>query len=153
MTLKTFMETCTTTKMSVTISDSTGDIITFNSEGYAGVESDVLAREVKSWGISNQKTLNVVIADIVKPAGTITLSKDNVSLESVGATDTVTVTEATGAVSAVSSDEEVATVSVEGTTITIEEVSEGTATITVKSAETSEYQEATADIEVICTAL
>lgn len=153
MTLKTFMETCTTTKMSVTISDSTEDIITFNSEGFAGVESDILAREVESWGISNQKTLNVVIADIVKPAGTITLSKDNVSLESVGATDTVTVTEATGAVSAVSSDEEVATVSVEGTTITIEEVGEGTATITVKSAETSEYQEATADIEVICTAL
>lgn len=153
MTLLAFMQACTTNKMSVTISDAAGEIITFNSEGYEGVESDILAREVTSWNVTN-KGLNVTLSSATKPAGTLTLSKNSVSLASVGDDDTVTVTAATGAVTAESSDSSVATVAVDTTgtdpVITITEVAAGTATITVTSAETAQYQAATDTIAVTC---
>lgn len=154
MTLLAFLQAFTTQKISVTLSDPTGEIITFNSEGYEGVEADILAREVNSWGVASSKAIAVQVAAIPKPAGSITLSKDEVTLTSVGATDTVTVTEATGDVTAVSSDLAVASVTIDksGTDpiITIEEVAEGTATITVTAAETPEHQAATATISVAC---
>lgn len=156
MTLQAFLSSCSTTKMQVTISDSTGEIITFNSEGFAGVENDVLAREVVTWGVTTQRTLNITIADVEKEAGSITLSANTASLTSVGDEAEITVTAATGAVSAESSDDEVATVEVDTTganpVITITEVAAGTATVTVTSAETETHTSATATIEVTCTA-
>ncbi len=154
MTLQAFLQAFSTPDISVKLSDPTGDIITFNSQGYEGVEADILAREVVSWGLASSKMVAVQVAAVPKPAGAITLSKDEVTLTSVGATDTVTVTEATGDVTAVSSDLTVATVSIDksGTDpiITIEEVAQGSATITVTAAETPEHQAATATISVSC---
>lgn len=154
MTLQAFLAAFNTPDISVKLSDPTGDIITFNSQGYEGVEADILAREVNSWGLASSKMVAVQIAAVPKPAGTLTLSKDEVALTSVGDTDTVTVTEATGDVTAVSSDLAVATVTIDksGTDpiITIEEVAQGSATITVTAAETPEHQAATATISVTC---
>ncbi len=156
MTLQAFLSSCSTAKMAVTISDSKGEIITFNSEGFAGVENDVLAREVVTWGVTTQIILNITIADVEKEAGSITLSANTASLTSVGDEAEITVTAATGAVSAESSDDEVATVEVDTTganpVITIAEVAAGTATVTVTSAETETHTSATATIEVTCTA-
>lgn len=154
MTLQAFLSSCSTTKMQVTISDSTGEIITFNSEGFAGVENDVLAREVVTWGVTTQRTLNITIADAEKEAGSITLSANTASLTSVGDEAQITVTAATGAISAESSNDEVATVEVDTTganpVITITEVAAGEATVTVTSAET--HTSATATVAVTCVA-
>ena len=156
MTLQAFMSSCSTSKMQVTISDSNGEIITFNSEGFAGVESDVLAREVVTWGVTTQRTLAITIADAEKEAGSITLSANTASLTSVGDSADITVTAATGAVSAESSDTDVATVEVDTSganpVVTITEVAAGTATVTVTSAETDTHTSASATVEVTCTA-
>ena len=72
MTLLAFLQAFTTQKISVTLSDPTGEIITFNSEGYEGVEADILAREVNSWGVASSKAISVQVAAIPKPAGSIT---------------------------------------------------------------------------------
>lgn len=156
MTLQAFLSSCSTTKMQVTISDSTGEIITFNSEGFAGVENDVLAREVVTWGVTTQRTLNITIADAEKEAGSITLSANTASLTSVGDEAQITVTAATGAISAESSNDEAATVEVDTTganpVITITEVAAGEATVTVTSAETETHTSATATVAVTCVA-
>jgi len=156
MTLQAFLSSCSTAKMQVTISDSTGEIITFNSEGFAGVENDVLAREVVTWGVTTQRTLNITIADVEKEAGSITLSANTASLTSVGDEAQINVTAATGAISAESSNDEVATVEVDTTganpVITITEVAAGEATVTVTSAETETHTSATATVAVTCVA-
>ena len=156
MTLQAFLSSCSTKKTQVTISDSTGEIITFNSEGFAGVENNVLAREVVTWGVTTQRTLNITIADVKKGAGSITLSANTASLTSVGDKAQITVTAATGAISAESSDNKVATVKVDTTgtnpVITITEVAAGEATVTVTSAENKTHTSATATGAVTCTA-
>ena len=156
MTLQAFLSSCSTAKMAVTISDSKGEIITFNSEGFAGVENDVLAREVVTWGVTTQRTLTITIADVPKEAGSITLSANVASLTSIGDSAEITVTAATGAVTAESSDTDIATVEVDTTgtdpVITIEEVAAGEATITVTAAETDTHTSATATVAVTCTA-
>ena len=156
MTLQAFLSSCSTKKTQVTISDSTGEIITFNSEGFAGVENNVLEREVVTWGVTTQRTLNITIADVEKGAGSITLSANTASLTSVGDKAQITVTAATRAISAKSSDNKVATVKVDTTganpVITITEVAAGEATVTVTSAETETHTSATATVAVTCTA-
>ena len=154
MTLQNFLSALTTENQSVTIADSTGTLITFTSQGYASVESDILARDVESWGVTN-KGISVTIAAIPKPDGYLTLSADSAALTSVGDTEDITVTSASGDVTAVSSDVTIAEVTVDksGTDpiITIEEVAEGSATITVTAAETATHKAATATIAVTCT--
>ena len=156
MTLQAFLSSCSTSKMQVTISDSNGEIITFNSEGFAGVENDVLAREVVTWGVTTQRTLTITIADVEKEAGSITLSANTASLTSVGDEAEITVTAATGAVTAESSNEEVATVAVDTSganpVITITAAASGEATVTVTSAETDTHTSATATVAVTCVA-
>lgn len=83
-------------------------------------------------------TAKTVAWTIGKAAGSLTLSKSNVTLNSTTLTDTVAVTRAgDGAVTATSDNTDVATVSVSGTTITISHVNKttGTANITVKVAD------------------
>lgn len=77
---------------------------------------------------------------IAKAAGSITLSKNSVSLDATTTSDTVTVTRlGDGAISVESSDTSVVTVSLSGDTITVTEVDEGSATITVSVAEGTNY--------------
>ena len=147
MTLNDILSKLTTANLSTTIKNAAEDVITFVSGGYQGVESDILARNVKSWAV-NGKNLDIVME---QQTGTLTLSASTATLTSVGDTEDVSVTAHTGELSAVSSNEEVATVSVSGTTVTIEEVAAGSATITVTSAATGDYAEATATISVTCT--
>ena len=146
MTIQAFLEALTTAGLATTITNGTKNFITFQSEGYEGVEGDLLARDVDSWDV-NGRNLKVVTP---KQTGTLNVSKSTMSLSAVGDTDTATYSNATGDVTAVSSDETVATVSIEGTTITVEEVGAGTATITVTSAEADDYTAATKTIAVTC---
>lgn len=147
MTLNDILSALTTANLSVTIKNATDDVITFTSGGYQGVESDILARTVAAWSVTGR---NVVI-EMERQTGTLTLSANTVSLASIGATDTVSITAHTGEVSAVSSDEEIAKVYINGDTITVEEVAAGTAMILVTSAATGDYEAATATIAVTCT--
>ena len=147
MTIQAFLEALTTSGLATTITNGTKNFITFQSEGYEGVEGDLLARDVDSWEV-NGRNLKVVTP---KQTGTLTVSKSTMTLASVGATDTATYSNATGVVSAVSSDETVATVSIEGSTITVEEVGAGSAVITVTSAEADDYTAVSKTIEVTCT--
>lgn len=85
-------------------------------------------------GTTTAKSVNWTIA---KAAGSLSLNKSSVTLNSDTTSTTVTVTRAgDGAITAESSDTSVATVSVSGTTLTIKSVNDktGTATITVKVA-------------------
>jgi hypothetical protein len=77
---------------------------------------------------------------IAKATGSITLSKNSVSLDTTTTSDTVTVSRlGDGAISVESSDTSVVTVSLSGDTITVTEVDEGSATITVSVAEGTNY--------------
>lgn len=77
---------------------------------------------------------------IAKAAGSMSLSKSTVSLNTSQLTDTITVTRSgDGAISAVSSDTSIATVSVSGTTVTVTGVATGSATITISVAEGTNY--------------
>lgn len=85
-------------------------------------------------GTTTAKSVNWTIA---KAAGSLSLNKTSVTLNSDATSATVTVTRAgDGAITAESSDTSVATVSVSGNTLTIKSVNDktGTATITVKVA-------------------
>lgn len=77
-----------------------------------------------------------------KAAGSLTLSKSSVTLNTSKLSDTVTVTKSgTGAITATSSNTNIATVSLSGNTITINHVNKtsGTATITVQVAADDNY--------------
>lgn len=85
-------------------------------------------------GTTTAKSVNWTIA---KAAGSLSLNKSSVTLNSSTKSTTVTVTRAgDGAITATSDDTSVATVSVSGNTLTINSVNDktGTATITVKVA-------------------
>ena len=85
-------------------------------------------------GTTTAKSVNWTIA---KAAGSLSLNKSSVTLNSSTKSTTVTVTRAgDGAITATSDDTSVATVSVSGNTLTISSVNDktGTATITVKVA-------------------
>jgi hypothetical protein len=84
---------------------------------------------------------------IAKAAGSITLSKNSISLDATTTSDTVTVSRlGDGAISVESSDTSVVTASISGDTVTITEVGEGSATITVSVAEGTNYLAATETI-------
>lgn len=80
-------------------------------------------------------TAKTVTWTIAKAAGSLSLDKTALTLNSTAKTGTITVTRAgDGAITATSSNTSAATVSVSGTTITVTGVAYGTATITVKVA-------------------
>lgn len=86
---------------------------------------------------------------IAKAAGTITLSKNSVSLDTTTLSDTVTVSYAgDGALSVSSSDTSIATASLSGTTVTVEAVDSGSAVVTVSVAAGTNYEAVTKDIAV-----
>ena len=99
-------------------------------------------------------TAKTVSWSIGKAAGSLTLNKESVTLNTSNLTDTVTVTRAgDGAIAASSSDTSVATVSVSGNTVTISHVGQktGEATITIKVAADTNHN-APADKTVAVTA-
>ena len=78
--------------------------------------------------------------EIAKAAGSLTLSKNSVSLNTTTTSDTVTVTKlGDGAITAVSSNTSYATVSVSGDTVTITGVATGSATVTISVGEGTNY--------------
>lgn len=92
--------------------------------GYCWTGGSTTAREV-TWSIGQ--------AD-----GSITLNKNNISLDTTTTSDTVTVTNTTGTITASSDNTAVATVSVNNNIITITGVSNGSAVVTVAAAASSD---------------
>lgn len=69
MTLNAFMAALKTPGVKVTLLDSEGtEIIKFFSDGYAGVESDILARTIKKFEIPATNTINITLNDAEAPA-------------------------------------------------------------------------------------
>ena len=92
-----------------------------------------------------------VIWKIGKTTGSVSFSKDSLSIDKNSTTDTLDVTRTgTGAITATSSDTSVATVTVNGTKVTVTKVGDGTATITVKVAADTNYKEASKTCSVTC---
>lgn len=92
-----------------------------------------------------------VIWKIGKTTGSMSFSKDSLSIDKNSTTDTLDVTRTgTGAITATSSDTSVATVTVNGTKVTVTKVGDGTATITVKVAADANYKEASKTCSVTC---
>lgn len=74
MTLNDFMSTLKT-QSKVTVKNIDGDqIITFYSDGYTGVESDVLSRVVKRIDINSASAMTIIIAD---PGNSTNTEPDN----------------------------------------------------------------------------
>lgn len=77
MTLEQFISTLKTSDIKVSVfsvEDAETEIIKFYSDGYAGVESDILARTVKRWSITSSSAISVTLEepetvseDIVNP--------------------------------------------------------------------------------------
>lgn len=66
MTLNAFMQALKTEGVKVTLLDSDGkEIIKFYSDGYAGVEADILARTVKKFEMPANNCLNITLNDAV----------------------------------------------------------------------------------------
>ena len=92
-----------------------------------------------------------VIWKIGKATGSVSFSKDSLSIDKNSTTDTLDVTRTgTGAITATSSDTSVATVTVNGTKVTVTKVGDGTATITVKVAADANYKEASKTCSITC---
>ena len=92
-----------------------------------------------------------VIWKIGKATGSVSFSKDSLSIDKNSTTDTLDVTRTgTGAITATSSDTSVATVTVNGTKVTVTKVGDGTATITIKVAADANYKEASKTCSVTC---
>ena len=62
MTLTAFLSSLQTQKISVTLADTSGELITFNSDGYGSVESDLLARNVQEWAITGSKAITITLS-------------------------------------------------------------------------------------------
>ena len=103
------------------------------------------------WSDSSRTPISVSWT-IGQATGSVTLSKNSVTLDTSTSSDTVTASNATGTLSVSSSDSTVATASVSGNIITISSVNNttGTATITVSVAASADgnYTAATASISV-----
>ncbi len=92
-----------------------------------------------------------VIWKIGKATGSVSFSKDSLSIDKNSTTDTLDVTRTgTGAITATSSDTSVATVTVNGTKVTVTKVGDGTATIIIKVAADTNYKEASKTCSVTC---
>lgn len=69
MTLLEFISALSTDDVNISVVDSTTDkaIITFISQGYAGVESDLTARPVVSWSLVGAGKITVKIRTAEEP--------------------------------------------------------------------------------------
>ncbi len=63
MTLSEFLGALATNNIQVTLKDTSGELITFTSGGYAAVESDILAREVSGWALDKNNKISVTLAN------------------------------------------------------------------------------------------
>jgi len=63
MTLQEFISVLKTPEIKVILKDNDTDdeIIKFYSDGYSGVEADILAREVNRWEITSQSAITIVL--------------------------------------------------------------------------------------------
>lgn len=59
MTLRQFVEALITKDVKITIMENGEEIIKFYSEGYGGVESDILSRVVSKWEISSASAVTI----------------------------------------------------------------------------------------------
>lgn len=69
MTLLEFISALSTDDINISVVDSTTDkaIITFISQGYAGVESDLTARPVVSWSLVGAGKITVKVKTVEEP--------------------------------------------------------------------------------------
>lgn len=66
MTLRQLLSTLKTPSIKIQLMDVEGnDIIKFYSEGYAGVEEDILNREVKKWDVASNIAITIVLKNPV----------------------------------------------------------------------------------------
>ena len=64
MTLLDFIAPLKTKDIKVTLTDSDdNELIRFYSDGYASVESDVLARPISKWNITSNSAVTIVLKD------------------------------------------------------------------------------------------
>ena len=61
MKLQDIISALKTKEIKVTIIDDGEEIIKFYSEGYAGVESDILDREVSKWDITSASSISIYL--------------------------------------------------------------------------------------------
>ena len=66
MTLQTFMETLKSSEIKVTLISDDSPLIKFYSDGYSGIESDVLARIVRKWEILSATAITVTLEDVAE---------------------------------------------------------------------------------------
>ena len=66
MTLRAFLDALKTSGVKITLLDAAGtEIIKFFSEGYEGVESDILGRTIRKFEITSNTAISVTINDAV----------------------------------------------------------------------------------------
>ena len=64
MTLQDFISALKTKEIKVILNDiDDNELIKFYSEGYASVESDILARDVSKWSITSTSSITVVLKE------------------------------------------------------------------------------------------
>lgn len=61
MNLRDIVSALKTKEIKVTIIDDAEEIIKFYSEGYAGVESDILDRDVSKWDITSASSITIYL--------------------------------------------------------------------------------------------
>lgn len=64
MTLLDFISALKTKEIKVTLlNEDDNELIKFYSDGYTGVESDILAKTVRKWDITSQSAITVALKD------------------------------------------------------------------------------------------
>jgi hypothetical protein len=61
MKLRDFMETFKSREIKVSVIDAGEDLIKFFSEGWAGVESDILDRNISKWEMTSATSISVYL--------------------------------------------------------------------------------------------
>ena len=64
MKLRDIVSALTTREVKVTVLDGGAEIIKFFSEGYAGVESEILDRDVSKWDITSASSISIFLAAV-----------------------------------------------------------------------------------------
>ena len=134
------------TSKNTAVATVSGTTITILKVGEAVIEAT--AAETETYNAAPAKSFTLVVG---KADGTLTLSKNAVTVTAGETADAITVSNTTNigaAITATSSDPEKATVAVTNGNIVVSGVSAGTATITVTAAATDNYTAATAEIAV-----
>lgn len=67
MKLSDFLAALSNKNINVTLSENGEEIISFVSAGVAGIEGDILEKEVKKWSIDGVTSMSVIIGDTATP--------------------------------------------------------------------------------------